>query len=108
VPVQGGYTGREVFCAAPPLTGRVIYDVRGGYASLVTDVHGLPSRTQVIVNWRNSIGPEYPVAIFRSDASGRAIQATLHFYRPGEARGYQLDLTDPPTPGTLGHLEPCG
>lgn len=108
VTVQTGFGGTEAFCATGGVTGSVVYAASGGSVTMTVDVAGLPPRAQVGVNWLNDPVRGYNIAAFETDGSGRAQESTLRLFRPGEKRGYRLQLAAVDTAGTvLGWLDPC-
>ena len=108
VSVQTGFAGTEAFCATSGFTGSVVYATSGGTATMTVDVAGLPPRASIGVNWLNDPARGYNIAALGTDASGQAQESTLRLFRPGESRGYRLQLAAADTAGTvLGWLDPC-
>ncbi len=71
-------------------------------------VHGLPAKTFVLINWLNNTVRGYAIGTFTTDGDGVSIPTSLHMFRPGEERGYQILLTTSATvPEDLGVLWPC-
>src|SRR5215469_14292956 len=48
------YRGTETFCMRPPLSGTARYFVRAGRASFIIDIHGLPPKTSIGLDWINN------------------------------------------------------
>ena len=108
-PVQTGFGGLEYFCAQQPLTGEIRYDGTSGEVSMDLAIHGLPAKTFVLINWLNNTVRGYVIGTFSSDGDGASAPTSLHLFRPGEERGYQILLTTAAAePETLGVLWPCG
>jgi hypothetical protein len=108
-PLQTGFGGLEYFCAQQPLTGEIRYDSISGQVSMDLAVHGLPAQTFVLINWSNNTVRGYAIGTFSTGADGASIPSSLHLFRPGEERGYQILLTTAATvPEDLGVLWPCG
>ena len=108
-PVQAGFSGAETFCTRPPLSGTIHYASSSGEVSMDLQVHGLPARTSVVINWLNDTVRGYVIGTFTTDGGGASIPASLHLFRPGEERGYKVILTTAAIdPRTLGVLVPCG
>ena len=108
-PVQSGFDGHQYFCAQQPLTGDIEYNGMSGNVVMHLDVRGLPSQVPVYLNWLNNTVRGYVIGVFSTDDGGSAVPTSLHLYRPGEQRGYEIILTSTATvPQTLGELWPCG
>lgn len=106
--VENGYRGRQVFCTRPPLAGRITYDGISGQATLTLGVSGLPHLDTIGVDWINGPVRGYTIASFQTDQRGRANQRTLRMFRPGEVKGYRLDLeVGIPNSRVFAHLSPC-
>jgi len=109
VSVQTEFAGDETFCAGSPLTGTIRYEVSHGEARLQLGVGGLPASTTVLVNWLNNSIRGYVVGEFSTDSAGSPLKSSARLYRPGETRGYEIQLTSSDAQGTvLGVLRPCG
>ena len=107
--VQTEFAGNETFCAASPLTGTIRYEVSRGEARLQLGVGGLPASSTVLVNWLNNSIRGYVVGEFSTDSAGSSLNSSARLYRPGETRGYEIQLTSSDAQGTvLGVLRPCG
>ena len=108
VAVQTGFAGNETFCASSPLTGTIHYAVADGAARLRLAVGGLPASGTVVVNWLNNPIRGYVIGEFAADPGGFSVNSSARLFRPGETRGYQLQLTSSDAPDTvLGELRPC-
>ena len=109
VAVQTEFAGNETFCASSPLTGTISYEVSDGEARLRLGVGGLPASRTVLVNWLNNSIRGYVIAEFATDSAGFSVNSSTRLYRPGEIRGYQIQLTSLDARDTvLGVLRPCG
>jgi len=109
VAVQTEFAGNETFCASSPLSGTISYEVADGAARLRLGVGGLPASRTVVVNWLNNSIRGYVIGEFASDPAGFSVNSSARLFRPGEARGYQIQLTSSDAPDTvLGVLRPCG
>ena len=107
--VHGGFDRNESFCADPPLSGSITYDVSGGQVRLTPEVRGLPARSTVVVNWLNNSIRGYVIGEFVSDAAGDSVPTSMRLYRPGETHGAGIQLASSDARGTvLGALRPCG
>ena len=108
-PISRNYFGgNEQFCARPPLSGTISYSASRGTATLHVHVRGLPSTTQVAINWANGTGRAYVVASVDTDGPGSSVQSSVLLYRPGEVRGTRIILTGPDVQASvLGSLFPC-
>jgi hypothetical protein len=104
-PVQSGFGGHQYFCAQQPLIGDIEYTGVSGEVVMHLDVRGLPSKAPVYVNWLNNTVRGYVIGVFSTDNGGSAVPTSLHLYRQGEQRGYEIILTSTATvPQTLGEL----
>ena len=109
VSVQAEFAGNETFCAGSPWTGTIRYVVSHHEARLQLGVGGLPASTTVVVNWLNNSVRGYVIGTFSTDSTGSSSKSSVRFYRPGETRGQEIQLTSSDAPGTvLGVLRPCG
>ena len=109
VSVQTEFAGHETFCAGSPLTGTIRYEVSRGEARLQLGVGGLPASSTVLVNWLNNSIRGYVVGEFSTDWAGSSLNSSARLYRPGETRGYEIQLTSSDAQGTVfGVLRPCG
>ncbi len=64
------YRGTEIFCLRSPLSGTARYSVHDGRVSFSLNVHGLPSKTGVGLDWINNPARGYLVGAFTTAASG--------------------------------------
>jgi hypothetical protein len=109
VSVQAEFAGNETFCAGSPLTGTIRYVVSHHEARLEIGVGGLPASTTVVVDWLNNSVRGYVVGTCSTDPTGSPLASTVRFYRPGETRGQEIQLTSSDAAATvLGVLRPCG
>ena len=109
VSVQSEFGGNETFCADGPLIGTIGYDTSAGGARLDVGVGGLPPSSTVEVNWLNNPIRGYVIGDFATNSAGHSVALSTRMFRPGESRGYQIQLSSPNAQGTvLGILRPCG
>lgn len=109
VSVQPGFAGNETFCAGSPLMGTIRYKVAHGDVQLQLGVDGLPAVSTVVVNWLNNPTRGYAIGAFSTDSAGSSLNSSAHLYRPGETRGYEIQLASSDAMGTvLGVMRPCG
>jgi hypothetical protein len=109
VSVQSGFAGNETFCSIEPLTGTIHYTVSTGEARLRLGVGGLPASTTVLVNWLNNSIRGYVIGEFATNSAGYSVNSTSRLYRPGETRGYEIQLSSSDSEATvIGVLRPCG
>jgi len=108
VSVQTEFAGNETFCAGSPLMGTIRYKVSHGKAQLQLGVDGLPASSTVVVNWLNNSTRGYAIGEFSTDSAGSSLNSSAHLYRPGETRGYEIQLASSDAMGTvLRVLRPC-
>ena len=104
----GYFGGNEQFCAQSPLSGTIIYSASRGMVTMDVHVGGLPSTTQVAVNWANGTGRAYVVARVDTDGIGSSVPSSVRLFRLGEVRGARIILTpSDPQAAVLGILTPC-
>ena len=109
VSVQSEFGGKETFCARSPLTGSITYEVVTGDAHLSLGVGGLPASSTVLVNWLNNPIRGYVIGRFATNSAGDSLGSSARLYRPGETRGYEIQLSSSDAQGTVfGVLRPCG
>jgi hypothetical protein len=106
VALNTDYAHDETFCAQPPLTGKIKYNVRAARVTLRFGVGGLPPRSVIAVNWINSPARGYVIAFVHSTAAGTARRSTLRIFRGGEVYGQGLQLQDNRF-NPIGELKPC-
>ena len=108
VAVQTEFAGNETFCAVSPMTGTIRYEVSDGRARLQLAVGGLPESNTVLVNWLNNSIRGYVIGEFATNSTGHPVDSSARLYRPGETRGYEIQLTSSDAQATvLGVLQPC-
>jgi hypothetical protein len=89
----------------------VLYDATAGKVApnvLTIAVTGLPSTSQVYVDWSNDHIRGYIIASFETDSAGTPIAASVSMDRLAEVRGVEMVLESVSIPPTVfGRLEPC-
>jgi hypothetical protein len=100
------YRGGETFCLRSPLSGTARYSVHAGRASFTLDIHGLPPRTGVGVDWINNPVRGYLVGAFTTGAAGGYVGAAQTF-RPGEVRAVSIKFQRSDGTGLPGIGRPC-
>lgn len=100
------YRSTETFCLRSPLSGTARYSVEAGRASFILDVQGLPPKTDVGLDWINSLARGYLVGAFTTDATGSYV-GTAQMFRPGEVRGTAIRFQRSDGTGLPGIGKPC-
>jgi hypothetical protein len=76
------------------LSGTVRYSVHGGRASFIIDIHGLPPKTSIGLDWINNAVRGYLVGAFTTSAAG-SYMGTAETFRPGGVRAVAISLNAP-------------
>lgn len=100
------YRGSERFCLRSPVSGTAKYSVHAGTPSIILDIHGLPPKTGVGLDWINNAARGYMIGAFTTDASGSYVGAARMF-RLGEVRAVAIRFERSDGTGLPGAGKPC-
>jgi hypothetical protein len=100
------YRGAEIFCLRSPLSGTARYSVHSGRVSFTLDVHGLPAKTGVGLDWINNPARGYLVGAFTTGASG-SYAGVANTFRAGEVRAIAIKFQRADGTGLPGIGKPC-
>jgi hypothetical protein len=100
------YRGAEIFCLRSPLSGTARYSVHSDRVSFTLDVHGLPSKTGVGLDWINNPARGYLVGAFTTGASG-SYAGVADTFRAGEVRAIAIKFQRADGTGLPGIGKPC-
>jgi hypothetical protein len=100
------YRGAETFCMRSPLSGTARYSIHAGRARFLMDIHGLPPKASVGLDWINNAVRGYMVGAFTTNAAG-SYMGTADTFRPGEVRAVAIRFERANGIGLPGIGEPC-
>jgi hypothetical protein len=100
------YRSGETFCLRSPLSGTAQYSVHGGKVSFTLDMHGLPPKTSVGLDWINNPVRGYLVGAFTTGASG-SYDGVAQMFRAGEVRAIVIKFQRSDGTGLPGIGKPC-
>ena len=100
------YRSTETFCLRAPLSGTARYSVHAGRVSVALDIHGLPSKPGVGLDWINNPVRGYLVGAFTTGAAG-SYDGLAQMFRAGEVPAIAIKFQRSDGTSLPGIGKPC-